>query len=290
MKFRSVKKTGALSAIAALLGLVAGFAPRLAFRRSRPLAVASTRGENSAPAFPAADFIPGPERGPWRRPVAQSRGEEWLYDVFTPPKIYHDVPSGRFAVIAPNPGDSPGKEWLPQIRLVAVKHAPFRLQLLGCIGGNGHYIGSFEDVATGDVFLASAGTALERIGLKLEDIHVEQQPLVVGERIFANQWLASAEVTDVATGRSSILWAGRRTCTDELLALVAVDEDGDEEMHEVRRGEEFEGADRIFRVERIELNPPAAELSVDGCDPAEAVRVELALSAEIDASEGEPSD
>ncbi len=40
------------------------------------------------------------------------------------------------------------------LELVAVQRTPFRLQLVGYVGGTGRYLGTFENQLTGEVFLA----------------------------------------------------------------------------------------------------------------------------------------
>ena len=268
-----------------LLGtaLVAAVTSYVWFGRADSATGRAHRGSNSAPQSVSAaegpagvtDPIMRPE--PWLPPLAQSRGPRWVYDLFTPPEISHDAQTGRFDVTPP--GDPAREDALAAprgIELVAVRRDPFRLQLVGYVGGEGRYLGTFENLLTTEVFLAGSGRQLPDLGLEITDFTVQHRRVPGADGTTSSQRVASAVVRDIHTGRSTRLTAGERTYTDELCAVLANDDDGDEITLEVRPGEEFSSSDRTYRIERLQLDPPAVELSQVA--PASPQLVRLSLS------------
>lgn len=84
-----------------------------------------------APGGPAYEPVPVPEtattQANWPEPVEQAPG--WLYDVFTPPKIYIDPKTGEFVptgwkIVSRQPFG---------IYLAAIERKPYRIQLEGYI-------------------------------------------------------------------------------------------------------------------------------------------------------------
>jgi len=162
------------------------------------------------------------EPAEWLAPRAQPRGADWIYDMFTPPEIFYDADTLQFAVSSPSdlavvPGSESG----------AAPPAPFRLQLLGYVGGAGRYLGTFENQLTGEVFLARAGQPVRALGLEITDFTVARQPVRLADNLESNQWIATAVVRDEQTGSGITLRAGERSYPTDPSALPAlgVDED-----------------------------------------------------------------
>ena len=87
----------------------------------------------------------------WAAPKSQSRGEEWVFDVFTPPVIYYDPISREFAVTPPNlqARDDGLSQWTHfDLELLEVRLRPYRLQLVGYAGEPGSYVAYFELLKT----------------------------------------------------------------------------------------------------------------------------------------------
>ena len=239
-------------------------------RLRRPIRLDSARA--SGPAQPANREEPGERASTWPEPEAQPRGAEWVYDVFTPPEIYYDDEAEEFAVTlradgaeAAEPEDAAGLE------LVAVKRALFPLQLFGYVGGEGHFVGSFENVRTGEVWLAGAGRELPGMNLVSADFSVQRRPAGTG----SDAAVATAVVRDGSTGRVTTLTTGERAFTDELVAVVALDEDGEETLHELRQGEAVELNGETFTVEHLQRDPPGARFTAMAASAALARRLEL---------------
>ena len=245
------------TALAAALGSLVWFGRPLRnhgrTHRSLPGEVQAAAAD--VPSSEAAQLL-SPEK--WLPPVAQTRGAEWFYDVFTPPEIYYDANTQQFAVSRPR--DLPGTV-APGVKLVAVERTPFRLQLVGYVGGEGRYLGTFENQLTGEVFLAGSSRPVPSLGLVISDFAVARRSVTLPGGAASNQWVATAVVHDERTGADTVLTAGERSYTDELRAFVSAEEDEDEILRELRLGEEFQREERRYLIERIQLDPPAAELS-----------------------------
>lgn len=76
--------------------------------------------------------IPDPETkdATWPEPEPQSSGPNWLYDVFTPPKIYLDS-EGNFTAEPPKPPEPPKPFG---IYLAEMEREPYRIQMQGFSG------------------------------------------------------------------------------------------------------------------------------------------------------------
>lgn len=224
------------------------------------------RGSNSVAKFESAGDGPTGVADPvvkpelWLPPIAQTRGPQWIYDLFTPPEISYDAQTGQFDVTPPSdPAREDALDAPPGIELIAVRRDPFRLQLVGYVGREGRYLGTFVNLPTSEVFLAGPGRQVPALGLEITDFTVERRPVPSADGTMSNQRVAFAVVRDTATGQSTNLKAGERTYTDELCAVLANDEDGDEITREVRPGEEFQSLDHTYKIERLLLDPPAVE-------------------------------
>jgi hypothetical protein len=141
----------------------------------------------------------------WPEPMPQPGGDAWLYDVFTPPEIFYRPATGEFTVTplsasvqqrVENPGE---KETEAPLRV------PFRLQLVGYMGNEGNYVGTFENVLTTEHFLARGGYRVPSLGLTIVDFQVRlmdaDQPDAAGVRVP----VATAVVRDEQAGRDVIL-------------------------------------------------------------------------------------
>ena len=110
------------------------------------------------------------EKAIWDKPVSQSRGEDWLFDVFTPPVIYYNPVSGTFTLTPPTIvsgkiADDPYKDF--GLELVDVRPRPYRLQLVGYAGETGNYVAYFEYIPTGTLILARENKVLVEAGVKV---------------------------------------------------------------------------------------------------------------------------
>lgn len=230
------------------------------------------RGAPPLPAAPrgaASSYAPSVEEPPafpseaWRPPVPLSRGREWVYDTFTPPEIFYNARTRQFTVRPPEAFVA--KEPQPfGLELIAVRPELFPLQLIGYVGDEGHWRGTFENTITGDVFLATAGWRLPDLGLTIASLEVRPQPVASADSMTTRQRVATALIRDERNGTEVALTHRERKFTDApiavLLAAAAT------APRELRAGDEFRAGDALYRIERVRSVPPAVEVSKQSLD------------------------
>lgn len=213
----------------------------------------SDRGEYTPVAATAAAL----KADTWNQPGAQSRGREWLYDTFTPPEIFYSARSRQFTVKPPfGMGEGEPEEEFG-LELVAVRPEPFRLQLIGYVGEEGRWRGTFENVRTGEVFLASAGKQVPALGLSIRSLDVRAQPVALADSMTTRQRIATAVVRDDKTGREVTLTHRERQFTGSVSAFVALP--GETATREVRAGDSFKLGDVTYRIDKVQLAPASLE-------------------------------
>ncbi len=213
----------------------------------------------------------------WNPPAAQSRGPGWTYEVFTPPAILRDNPSGRWALDLPESG-APA-----ELELIAIKREPYRLQLTGYFGGPGNYTAVFAREKSPGVVLAREGFSFEPLGLILQSF---------AKRGAGGEPDAPAEAVllDRETGEKITLICGRQKLTDVPFAVVQAGPAGDPPV-ELREGDSFHSTESDYRVEHITLEPAEISLTAISSDPAQIKRCVLHVArepTEDDPSENEP--
>ncbi len=261
-----------VAGLLAVLGSAVVFLGRDFFGRNR-LHRSMGDGLHRAVRYVRADLdesIPAIQK--WLPPVAQARGAGWIYEAFTPPEVTYDARKRELTAI---PSCRELEARRPEFELVAVRREPFRLQLLGYLGGEGSYRGVFENLRSGEVTLAGPGQVVPELGLVIADFHVTRRSVMLADGTSSDQWVADAIVRDSFTGQSTALAAGERSFADALSAVVAGNEDDDQPTFELREGEEFRNSDLTYRVEHVRLDPPAVELTQRSARSAEFTRFTL---------------
>jgi len=220
---------------------------------------------DATPYEPVAEVEEAVSPGDWPAPIASAHGEAWVYDLFTPPEIRWDPVAGKWVATPAKETAAPEPQAdVPGVRLVSTQRVPFPLQLVGHVGGEGHRLGVFEVLRSGETLLAAAGREFPALGLKITAFSVGNHGRSAGEARELAAPVAQAEVLVGETGRVRTLTAGERAYGDERTAVVAVETDDGEARVTVSPGELLRAAGRSLRVERIELDPPSLVLrSVD---------------------------
>ena len=195
----------------------------------------------------------------WSAPTQQSRGREWVYDTFTPPEIFYNSRSRQFTVRPPSSLVDEEASEAFGVELVAVRPEPFRMQLTGYVGGEGEWRGVFQNVLSGEVFLAGAGRRVPNLALTIRSLDVKPQPVVLAESMTTRQRVASAVVRDEKTGRDITLTHRERVFTGTVFAFLA--QPGQSAAREVRSGDTFQIGDATYRVGRIETTPASVEIT-----------------------------
>lgn len=195
---------------------------------------------------------------PWNAPTSQSRGREWLYDTFTPPEIFYNARSKQFTVRPPSSLQD-GEEEAFGVELVSVRPEPFRLQLIGYVGDVGNERGMFENVLTGEVFLAAAGRRVPNLALSIRRLEVRAQPVALADSMTTKQRVATAVVRDEKSGRDVTVTHRERHFTGTVSAFVAAA--GESATREVRAGDVFKVGEVTYRIDKVTLAPPSIEVS-----------------------------
>jgi hypothetical protein len=214
------------------------------------------------PYVPTATDAPTVKTELWSQPAAQGRGRDWVYDTFTPPEIFYNARSKHFTV---KPPIGVSEDVTPEepfgLELVSVRPEPFRLQLIGYVGGEGDWRGTFQNVATGEVFLAAAGRRVPNLALSIKSLDVRSADIALPQSMTTRQRIATAVVHDERTNRDVTLTHRERRFTGGLSAFVAAP--GETATRELREGETFKIGDASYRVEKITLAPPALDVTKD---------------------------
>ena len=211
-----------------------------------------------APYVPTAPEAPPIKTETWSAPVAQSRGRDWIYDAFTPPEIFYNARSKQFTVKPPSSLLDEDAQESFGLELVAVRPEPFRLQLIGFVGGEGNWRGMFQNLVTGQVFLASGGHRVPALGLTVRSLDVSPHPIRLGESMTTRQRVATAVVRDEKLGRDVTLTHRERVFTGTVFAFVAAP--GETATREVRTGDMFTLGEATYRIEKIETTPASVEV------------------------------
>jgi hypothetical protein len=207
-----------------------------------------------------------PESRQWAVAPQQTAGENWVYDVFTPPKIYYNVETKRFTVTVPRYTPKvidlvPVEDNKPKDRfglvLVKVTQPLFRLQLVGYVGEGPKAKGNFLKVQTDEVVFGTTGKKIPDLNLEIVSFAAERRKVQVDGGTPIVETVALAVVRDTVTGVETKLDARNRTpegvpeVTFKLL---------DGSLRVAKTGEVFKDGPTTFTVGALTLTPPSAEV------------------------------
>jgi hypothetical protein len=116
----------------------------------------------------------------WVDPPPQSQGVDWVYEVFTSPKIFYlPGPPAEFVAHPPTPKTKPQQPPFG-VEFVQVKSDPFRLQLVGFVGQDGVFaiVGGNDPAMIGETFLARSGKELGKLNLLIRSFEVKPMPML----------------------------------------------------------------------------------------------------------------
>lgn len=115
-------------AVLALLGGVAFYLLKTDVAEAQGTSSVKPLADNPYQPVPISD--PSAREAVWPEPGPQSSGPNWLYDVFTPPKIYLDA-EGNFTAEPPKAVEPPEPFG---IYLAEIERKPYRIQMQGFSG------------------------------------------------------------------------------------------------------------------------------------------------------------
>ena len=240
----------------------------------------------AAPYVPVAVVAPAVKNLAWETPAPLARGRDWLYDVFTPPEIFYSPRTRQFAVTAVGSDDVVEAPF--GLELVSVRPEPFRLQLIGYVGGagEGEPRGIFENRLSGEVFLASAGHRVADLALSIKRFTVRSETVAIPDSMAFRAQVATAVVHDTRTGRDLTLTQRERRFTGNVFAQVALTGDAAAAPREVRPGDTFNVGPVTYRIGPITLDPAGIDVTKSAPDLAAPVRRILPLR--FDATDSAP--
>lgn len=238
---------------------------------------ARTTGEVSVPS-PVLPAVAAAKPVVWRNPAGPNPGGGWVYEVFTPPTVFHDAATGLFSlapatareeVRAPSDGD---------FELVAVQAELFPLQLSGYFGSESGWVVAFTNPDTRETSLARVGHRFESLGLTLVSFGLRRNSgREVGEVV------GTAVLREDRTGEEVILESARPRYAKEPAAVL--EWDSAEGILRVRAGEVVDRGARRFRVESVSVAPPEVVLVAGEGGEKSGERIVLRQRAKRNADE-----
>jgi len=168
----------------------------------------------SIPESTAADAI-------WPEPIPQASGEEWLYDVFTPPKIYVDR-QGNFTFIPPTLPIPPEPFGIYLAK--APSKEPYRIQIQGFSGDRKKLeecvVFLFDNERQSRVFI-SLGEENAESEVKVLDFEIQR---ITGDDNVV-EVTAIATIEDLRSGEKVKLIDGKTLYNDEIQVVFRSEED-----------------------------------------------------------------
>ncbi len=248
-------------AIVALL-VTAGFAYRRLQGLETVAALNPAAGVAPAPYEPARAELPVIEAVVWPDAGAQSRGKDWIYDVFTPPVIYYNRETGEFTVTPPTVSERVVNriEAPFEVELLAVRQEPFRIQLVGYVGADGSPLATFEVLDVGETVVGRAGRVFERGEFTLRSFEVRRMTSNPRDSMPVVENIGVAVIIDDRTGREETLTTRERKMLPRLQAVLRVQGNPPEDRV-VREGGSIQVNGFSYLVTRLTLNPAQAVIS-----------------------------
>ena len=247
-------------------------------KTSQPSFTAPTSGR----AYEATNLtIEPPVSRQWAEAPAQSAGDKWLFEVFTPPKIYYNEESKQFTVIPPVRASGPVEVAVeppkPEfgLKLAKVEQPLFRLQLVGAVNFGPDARGTFSNSRTGDIIIATKGRKIAELNLEIIEFTAERRRIAVTEGSDNVIETITATVKDTETGVETRLDARTRLPEGALAATITTLE-GSERI--VRVGETVTEGDTVFQIVDIALAPPAVTVKKTNAEAPEGVTEVLIIA------------
>lgn len=196
----------------------------------------------------------------WPQASEQSTG--WIYDVFTPPKIYINLETGEWVSEGWKPPPPPKPFGL---YLAEIERARYRIQLLGYIEED------FKDATKSLLLMVDEETGQNlrvRVGDSPEGNDFEVVDFTI-ERVFGDDGgitkLATASILDLRTDESVDLIHGKPLYTDGIALLLRSEEDPSLEWRPEAVGATLENERGSYRL--AEINLEAATLAIEKTFP-----------------------
>ncbi len=201
----------------------------------------------------------------WEKATHQKRGEDWIYDVFTPPVIYYNPVTLQFTVTPPDfrrpvvLTDDPF-----QVELLDVRPRPYRIQLVGYLGKEGDYVATFEYVPTGVTLVGRPGKRFPQVHVELRSLEVEKQTSTVGNMPIVDL-IAKAVIYDEDSGEEVLLTNKERRMLSGPEAVFRIKGNAIIEYTYTEGGIILNGP-QTYTINRLQVSPPQATLILTSPD------------------------
>jgi len=215
----------------------------------------------------AAVVVTAPESKTWAAAIPQSAGEKWLYDVFTPPKIYYNTRNKQFTVIVPSFNPEEQKTTpvpLPEefgVELVKVEQPLYRLQLVGYVGEGPSARGTFENQLTKEIIFAKTGKKIPELNLEIVQFAAERRRVQMEGGTSIVETVAGATVKDTQTGAEVVLDSKVRKLDGPIVVTLKLT-DGSEKI--AKSGDTFVVGDYSYALAEVVLDPPSVTVTKTG--------------------------
>ncbi|MFH1497468.1 MAG: hypothetical protein ABII82_06545 [Verrucomicrobiota bacterium] len=222
---------------------------------------------SSGPAYapeplPAANIS---EALPWPDATSLERGQDWVYDVFTPPVIYYNTETKQFTVTPPERPKVEVVEVVVEepfgVSLVKVVQYPFPIQLVGYIGTGADARGNFLNELTGETIIGTTGKQIPALNMEIVKFSAEVvRETVDGQPVVYT--VATARVRDLKSGKETDLSSTKRLVEADPSVVIQVA--GEESTRELEAGATFTVGENTFVIDSIQTEPPAVTITKSG--------------------------
>ena len=199
----------------------------------------------------------------WTSPSQQQRGRGWIYEIFAPPTLFCSRRGHAVAAVPAAEGVLTEKESAPlDLQLIRVRKKPFRMRLVGFVGNSGDLRGIFTDTTSGKTVIGREGDRLAGSGVSLK--HLSLKPGDLGGTKSC-EFVATATVLDEETGEEIVIDTRGPTPAGASLGMFS-SRKNPAWRNEFKEGSSIELDGTRYRVERIEVDPPLAVVTVASAD------------------------
>jgi len=198
------------------------------------------------------------ESANWPEAKAQPAGPKWIYDVFTPPKIFIDPETGDFI---PEPPKPPEQEPPFGVYVASISQAPYRLQLEGYIEENPEKPEAslllIHDVENSRTVRGRVGETYDKADFKVLDFVIDVERDESGNILSQNIY---AEIRDLRSGETKRLDNNSVNYRDDVEVQIRSAEDPGVEIEVKQEGATFETPSGNYRVTEIDLENKAVTI------------------------------
>jgi hypothetical protein len=202
---------------------------------------------------------PVPPPAVWETPVAQAAGGNWIFELFAPPPIFYDPETGVFRAGLSREDAAGGRGSESEMRLLAVRAVPFRVQLQGSFGPPGSRRVVLAATNSREVWCARPGERWAALGVVLTKLEIGSATSKAEESGATPTTSPQATIWDERASRTLTLRAGEPALTDELQATLQSTRS--DRVRRVQEGDTWTDTGFTYRVERLNRDPAWAEIS-----------------------------